>query len=133
MKAGEGILLPRVVGQMVRYGLLGVAINLAFYAVYLAITALALSPFAAATLCFVLAVPVSLAIHRRLTFRSSQISGTRRALFALAYAMGYVLHIGNLYLLYRVAGLPHQFAQFVSMVLVALFLFCFQKFLVFKT
>lgn len=133
MRSGAYFSLPRTIGQLARYGALGVAINLALYAVYLILTEIGLAPIAAATVCFLLGIPISLTIHRRFTFRTDEISIGRRVLFASGYIMGYFLQIGGLYLLYRIAGLPHQAAQFVAMVIVALFLFCFQKFLVFKT
>jgi putative flippase GtrA len=124
--------LHRAIGQLFRYGMLGVAINLALYCLYLVITYAGVPPLAAATLCFAVGIPVSLTIHRRFTFRSGEVTAGQKLLFASGYVAGYFLQIGTLYALYSILGLPHQAAQFIAMVVVALFLFVFQKVFVFR-
>ena len=133
MKSATRYDLPRAAGQLTRFGFLGVAINLALYALYIVLTELTVAPVAAATICFVVGIPISLGIHRRFTFRAGAVAATRRVLFASGYLLGYLVQISGLYLLYRIAGLPHQAAQMIAMVAVALLLFMFQKFLVFRT
>lgn len=133
MNIGPAFSLQRIIGQLVRYGFVGVAINLVLYLLYLVLTKLGSEPLLAATMCFLLGVPVSLIAYGRIIFKINQVSMARRFVFAFGYLVGYGMQIGGLYLLYMIIGLPHQFAQLAMMVIVALFLFCVQKFLVFRS
>ncbi|MBT8424767.1 MAG: GtrA family protein, partial [Silicimonas sp.] len=59
----------RVVGQLGRFGVVGLALNAALYLFYLALTAMGIAPVVASTIAFIVGVPLSLTAHRRITFR----------------------------------------------------------------
>lgn len=115
-----------VLSQLLRYGAVGLVVNAALYLLYLVLTAAGLAPIVASTLAFALGIPVSLAAHGTFTFRVPKVSTTRRAMFAAGYLVGYAVQIGTLTTLSGV-GLPHEFAQLIAVIAVALVLFVFQK------
>ena len=119
-------------GQVLRFAATGLAINLALYLAYLLLTELGLTARAAATLCFLAGIPVSFALHRRLTFRSPDVRPSRKALFAMAYLIAYGVNMLGLYLLVDIWGLPHQAVQLFLILLIAAGLFLMQKTLVFR-
>lgn len=123
---------PAWFGQLARFGGVGAVTNLALYGVYLVATALGLSPEWATTLCFALGIPISLRANARLTFRADHVPAIRKAQFVTAYLLAYFVQLGVLSFLYKTAGIPHQIAQLCAMGTVAILLFLFQKFVVFR-
>lgn len=119
-------------GQLWRFGLSGAAINVALYLVYLALTALGLSPIAAASAVFLGGIPISLFVHGRVSFRSRPATRAATLVFWGAYLLGYGVQIGVLSLLHHGLNLPHPLAQLMAMGLVAITLFVVQKWLVFR-
>lgn len=132
VEAAEQGVVARVTGQIMRYGLAGVAINLALYILYLVLTAIGLAPLLASTLVFVLGVPISLKVHGQFTFRAGPVGRGRALAFAGFYGVGYLVQIGMLAGLHHGLGLAHQLAQAVAIVTVAATLFVLQKTLVFR-
>lgn len=123
---------PRILmGQLARYGLVGLSLNAGLYGVYLCLTALGLWPALAATAVFLMGIPLSLMAHGRLTFRVPGVDRVRQLYFAGGYLVGYVVQIGLLLGLYRGLGLPHQLSQLCAMAGVALVLFFYQRRVVF--
>lgn len=122
----------QTIGQLLRYGAAGLAINLLLYLGYLIGTELGLTPRVAATLAFLTGVPLSFAAHRRVTFRAGQVSSTRKALFALAYLLAYATNMLGLYLLVDLWHLPHQAVQLGLILAIAAGLFLIQKLLIFR-
>lgn len=119
-------------GQVLRFAATGLAINFALYLAYLLLTELSLTARAAATLCFLAGVPLSFALHRRVTFRSPEVTPGRKALFALAYLLAYGVNMLGLYVFVDIWGLPHQAVQLFLIFLIAVGLFLTQKTLVFR-
>ena len=119
-------------GEVLRFAATGLTLNLALYLAYLLLTELGLTARAAATLCFLAGIPLSFALHRRLTFRAPAVRPGRKALFALAYLTAYGVNMLGLYLLVDIWGLPHQAVQLFLIFLIAAGLFLFQKTLVFR-
>lgn len=124
--------LRAVPGQLVRYAIAGLALNAALYLAYLGLTALDVRPLVASSLTFVVGVPLSFIAHARFSFVQKQVPVSRRLLFVISYIVGYILQIATLATLHIRLGLTHQLSQLIAVVLVALFLFTFQKFLVFR-
>lgn len=123
----------KTVGQIGRYGVVGLALNGALYLFYLALTeGLGMAPVAASSLAFVVGVPLSLTLHRRITFRVPEISNARKAGFVGVYVFAYVAQIGTLAGLYHGLGLPHPLAQAAAIVAAAMFLFVVQKVAIFR-
>lgn len=123
----------RTVGQIGRFGIVGLALNAALYLFYLALTEMAgMAPVAASSLAFVVGVPLSLSLHRRITFRVPEISNARKAGFVGAYVFAYFAQIGTLAGLHYGLGLPHPVAQAAAIVMAAAFLFVVQKLAIFR-
>lgn len=119
--------------QLGRYGVVGLALNGALYLFYLALTeAAGMVPVAASSLAFVLGVPMSLTLHRRITFRVPEISNARKAGFVGVYVFAYVAQIGTLAGLHHGFGMPHPLAQALAIVAAAVFLFVVQKLAIFQ-
>lgn len=119
-------------GQLGRFGAVGLVLNAALYVLYLLLTGLGASPIAAATVAFVIGVPLSLTAHRRITFQVSDISRARKAGFALLYVSAYITQIGVLSLLHYGIGLPHPLAQAAAICMTALVTFIVQKRAIFR-
>ena len=126
------MLLKKTFGQLFRYGLSGLAINGLLYGLYLGLTWVGVPPWLAATISFASGMPLSYTTHRRYTFQNADSSSHRKFGFIAAYISGYLLQIGGLYLLFTIAGIPHQIAQLAMMAMVALWLFFVQKLLIFR-
>lgn len=124
--------LSKTIGQLARYGVSGIVINGVLYGVYLVLTAFGLAPWISATICFAIGIPISYATHRRYSFQNARNSNLRRILFTVAYIAAYFLQIGGLMALIRFGSIPHQVAQIIMTVIVALWLFLVQKLLVFR-
>ena len=120
-----------LLGQLARYGAVGLSLNAALYGVYLILTAVGMSPLLASTAVFAMGIPLSLKAHGRLTFRAPDVTWLKKLLFAAGYIIGYGIQIGLLMGLYRGLGLPHQLSQLCAVVVVALVLFFYQRHLVF--
>lgn len=123
---------PAFIGQIARYGIAGLLVNLALYGFYLLVVAFGLTPIVASTLAFALGIPISLTTHRRFTFRANAVSTGRKALFVLSYVLGYIVKIVTLLALYHGLGLPHQLAQAVAICVVAAVLFVSHRRIVFQ-
>ncbi|NND17779.1 MAG: GtrA family protein [Silicimonas sp.] len=122
----------RVVGQLGRFGVVGLALNAALYLFYLALTAMGIAPVVASTIAFIVGVPLSLTAHRRITFRVGEISKARKAGFAALYLAAYVTQIGVLSGLHYGLGVPHPLAQAVAICMAALCTFFIQKRAIFQ-
>lgn len=120
------------VSQLGRFGVVGLALNGVLYLFYLVLTGYGLSPVAASTLAFAAGVPISLAAHRRITFRVPDITTRRKLAFVLVYVLAYGAQIGTLSALHHGAGLPHPLAQAIAIVAAALCLFVVQKTAIFR-
>lgn len=119
-------------GQFIRFGLSGVAINIALYLVYLGLTYAGLTPLLAATAVFAMGIPISLWVHGRVSFRARPANAAATALFWGAYIVGYAVQMGVLAGLHHGLGVAHALAQLIAMGIVALTLFLIQKKLVFR-
>lgn len=123
----------KTVFQLGRFGAVGLALNGALYLFYLALTEVAgMAPVSASTLAFVIGVPLSLTLHRRITFRVPEISNARKLGFVAIYVLAYVAQIGTLAGLHHGLGVPHPVAQAIAIVAAAVVLFVVQKTAIFR-
>ena len=112
-----------LIGQMLRYGVVGIATNLAGFLVYLALTWGGLAPKIAMSGLYVLGATLSFVLNRRWTFgHRGAISGAG-VRFVLAHLAGYGINLALLVTLHDLAGLPHPAVQAGAVVIVAGFLF----------
>lgn len=118
-------------GQLLRYGLLGLATNIAGFLVYLLVTHLGAPP--AATMSFFYAIGAILGFwgNKRLTFahRGGVLASGMR--YVLVHAVGYCLNLLLLLIFVNKLGYPHQWVQGAAILIVAGYLFLAFKFFVF--
>jgi putative flippase GtrA len=123
--------LSAVQRQLVRYAIVGVASNLLCYVIYLGLTWLGLGPKLAMTLLYGLGVLQTFIFNKQWTFEHGGAHGTVFFRYCMAYALGYVVNIGALFILVDRLGYPHQVIQGVMILVLAVLLFTLQKFWVF--
>ncbi len=119
-------------GQLVRYGIVGIAQNSVGYAVYLFFTWLGFAPKLVVAVCYPCAMLVSFLGNKKFTFKFTggwTGSGFR---FVIAHMASYGINLGMLYLLTDRLGYPHQLVQAAAIFVCAGFLFAALKFFVFS-
>jgi putative flippase GtrA len=117
--------------QLIRYGLVGVASNLAMYVVYLLITYLGVEPKKAMTLVYLLGASIGFVGHRNWSFshRGSAFNSAIR--YVAAHLSGYVLNLLILVIFVDRLGYAHQVVQGVAIIVLAMYLFVVFKYFVF--
>lgn len=120
--------------QLMRYGIAGLLLNLAGYAIYLTATSLGLSPLATITIFYPLSVMAGYFTHRKYTFRHNHpgIQPATLARYIAVYVAGYLINAALLFGLSEKMGYPHQWVQAFSIFAVAGFLFIAMKWFVFS-
>jgi putative flippase GtrA len=122
-----------LIKQLYRYGLVGLASNAAGYLAYLLLTAYGTAPLAAMTALYAVGATAGFVGNRKLTFQHEGGLLGSAARYILAHLGGYLLNFAILYVLIDGMGYPHQLAQTIGIVVVALFLFTVFKLFVFST
>ena len=118
--------------QFIRYAIVGCVSNAVLYGVYLLETRLGLGPALAATIVYALGVLQTFLLNRRWTFNYEGLVGPSFRRYVVAYAVGYTLNISGLIALIDWGGLPHQIAEGIMIVVVAVLVFALQKWWVFQ-
>jgi len=118
--------------QFLRYAVVGLVSNLLLYLAYLLITQQGVGYKTTMTLLYAVGVSLTFGFNRNWTF-SHQGHVTKAFIaYILVYALGYVLNLVALYVLVDRFGFRHQWIQGFMIVILAVLLFTFQKYLVFK-
>ena len=127
-------LISKNLGQLFRYGLVGLFLNAAMYFVYLIITALYFSPFTAVLLLNPLGVLVGYFAHRRLTFKvnSRKWSFLELSKYVFLHVVGFFLNLLLLYVFFERLGYPHQLVQLAAIFIIAGFVFISMKLFIFS-
>lgn len=118
--------------QLFRYGLLGIAINLTGYLVYLLITHLGGTPKSTMSILYGIGIVLSYIGNRKLTFSHQGnvlASGFR---FLLTHIFGYFINLALLIVMVDILGYDHRVIQAGAILIVALFLFFASKYYVFR-
>ena len=120
--------------QILRYGLNGVLLNGIGYCFYLLATRYGLRPILAVTILYPIGIILSFFTHKVFTFKVVKHQSTSKGLitFVTVYFLGYLLNITLIYIFHNMFKFPHQVVQFCSIIIVAFFLFCLNKFIVFN-
>ncbi|RON92248.1 GtrA family protein [Pseudomonas fluorescens] len=117
--------------QLLRYGLVGGAVNLGGYLLFLLITWLGMEPKVAMTVLYVVGASVGFWSNRNWTFgHRGRIGGPAIKYFG-AHACGYLLNYVILSVFADHLHFPYRVVQAVAILVVAGFLFVTFKFLVF--
>lgn len=120
-------------GQLARYGLIGLLSNAALYLAYLALTGAGMGPKVAMTLLYALGVAQTFIFNKRWSFRHGGANRPAFVRYCIVYALGYLFNFLALIAFVDHLGYPHQIVQGVLVLLLALILFLLQKFWVFRS
>jgi len=118
---------------MARFGLVGLALNVTGYAIYLFATWLGAGPKSTMSVLYVSFAAAGYFAHRRWAFayRGPVVSSMAR--YALMHVAGYILNFALLALLSDHLGYPHQAVQALAIVVVTLFLFLASRYFTFAS
>jgi len=122
---------PEQIRQVIRFGLVGLAINGAGYLLYLLLTWLGAEPKLVVAVCYPLGVLFSYLGNKKLTFRHTGDNVGALLRYVLTYASGYVINLVGLYIFFDILGYPHQWVQLGFIVFLTGYFFLMQKFFVF--
>ena len=123
----------KIFGQLLRYGIVGLASNLIGYFLYLGLTHTSLGPKTAMSLLYIIGVVQTFLFNKKWTFKNSDSHHRVFFRYCLTYGLGYVVNLGALILLVDRLKWPHQAVQGAMILILAIMLFLIQKFWVFKT
>ena len=110
-------------GQLVRYGFVGIVCNVAIYVLYLWINYLGLEPKAAMTVVYIIGLSIGFVGHRKWTFGHRGGATGTAVRYALVHILGYLLNFLILFALVDELGYAHQWVQAGAILVVAGFLF----------
>lgn len=123
----------RLVGQLFRYGVVGIGVNVAGYLLYLFITYLGVAPMLAMSVLYVVGAVGGFWGNKTLTFSHDGNSMRAAVRYVIAHFAGYLINLGILTVMTHELGYSHQVAQAVGIVVVAGFLFLASRFFVFTS
>lgn len=118
--------------QLARYGLVGLTVNLAGYAVYLLVTYYGVPPRLAMTVLYGVGAVAGFWGNKRLTFRHEGGVVTSATRYVLAHCGGYLINLAIFSVVIDGFGYTHQSAQAIGVFVVAGYLFLAFKFFVFR-
>lgn len=123
--------LRGAMGQVLRYGLVGIASNLAGYLLFLLLTWWGIEPKRAMTVLYAAGATIGFFGNRQWAFahRGSLLAAGLR--YGLAHLCGYALNFTLLLVFVDKLGYSHALVQGVAIFVVAGFLFLLFKYLVF--
>lgn len=124
---------PKLLAQVVRYGVVGVLNNLLGYLIYLVVTWAWLDPKVAVTLMYPIGAVTAYFGHAKYAFAYSGKASNGIARYVIAHLIGYGANIGLLYVFSDRLLFPHQFVQAVAIVVVAGILFLLFRYFVFPS
>lgn len=117
--------------QLIRYGLVGVGINLILYLGYLLIYHLGLEPKKSMSLIYLIGVSIGFYSHRQLTFAHGGDARQSMVRYMAAHILGYLINFSLLMVMVDYFGYPHELVQAAAIFVVAAFLFIVFKYWVF--
>lgn len=119
-------------GQLVRYGIVGVVSNAAGYLIYLAITAAGVGPKLAMSLVYVFGILQTFVLNKTWSFHFYGETALAFIRYGTIYALGYLINFLALLLFVDHLGLPHQGVMASLILFMAIFFFVGQKFWAFQ-
>lgn len=120
------------IGQALRFAAVGAATNAVGFVLYLLATGLGGTPKATMSVLYVVGTATGFWGNRTVTFGHSGSLTRAGVRYAAAYAVGYLINFAILAVMVDRLGYPHQVAQAIATVLVAVFLFVALKLYVFR-
>jgi putative flippase GtrA len=117
--------------QLIRYGAVGAATNLAMYALYLLITYLGVEPKKTMTLLYVVGAAIGFVGHKRWSFAHAGNVTQSMIRYVIAHLTGYLLNWLILFVFVDRMGYAHQLVQGITIFFIAGYLFLVFKYFVF--
>lgn len=118
-------------GQVIRYGVVGILNNLLGYLIYILATWLWLDPKVAVTLMYPIGAATAYFGHARYSFCYGGRTSYSLVRYTAAHLIGYAANLGMLFLFSDVLGIPHQLVQAMAIIVVAGILFLLFRYFVF--
>jgi putative flippase GtrA len=123
--------LAALLGQLVRYGVVGVLNNLLGYLIYVAVTWLWLEPKLAITLMYPVGALTGYFGHARYAFQYDGRVSHGLLRYTISHLLGYGADVGMLYVFADRLGYPHQIVQAAAIFVVGGLLFVLFRYFVF--
>jgi len=124
--------LNATLGQVVRYGVVGVASNLLTYLIYLGITSAGAEPKLAMSLVYLMGVIQTFFLNKTWSFRFDGAMAPALVRYICLYLLGYLINFLTLWLLVDKLGYPHQWVMGGLILFMAVFFFLGQKLWTFR-
>lgn len=122
-----------MLGQVARYGVVGVLNNLLGYLIYLLVTWLWLDPKMVVTLMYPIGAVTAYFGHAKYSFAYSGRTSHGVIRYAIAHIIGYGANIAMLYVFSDRLMYPHQLVQAAAIVVVAGILYLLLRYFVFPS
>ncbi|MGI9275626.1 MAG: GtrA family protein [Endozoicomonas sp.] len=125
----------KILTQFIRYGLVGITINVLGYLLFLTFTYLGVEAKLAMTMLYVPTMIAGYYGNRHWTFsRPAQLSISNSGLkYLLVHCIGYALNLFFLYIFADILGVTHYLVQAFAILFVALFIFFASRTIVFQS
>ncbi|WP_454841321.1 GtrA family protein [Pseudomonas hormoni] len=120
-----------LIGQLIRYAIVGVVINSTGFVIYLLLTWFGLNPILTMSCLYCIAVTLSFFGSRNLAFKHQGSHGTAAVRYVIAHLGGYGINLSLLLFFHDHLAWPHQWVQAGATVVVAMYLFVIFKVFVF--
>lgn len=128
----QGSAVHRTMGELIRFGVVGVAHSALGYLVYLLITWLGTDPKVAVAILYPIGTAISFFANRQWTFEDKGHVGHSMPRYLAMHAFGYALNLLIIYLGVDVLQFPHQLVQLFAMGFLAVLFFLVSRFLIFN-
>jgi putative flippase GtrA len=119
------------VGQIIRYGLVGLLTNILGYAVYLTVTYIGFDPKETMSFFYFIGAVLGFVGHKKLSFAYDGHWLGAGFRYIIAHSIGYLFNLTILTICVDWYGYPHQYVQAIAILMVAAILFLLFKFFVF--
>lgn len=120
-------------GQVVRFGVVGLVANGVGFLLYLALTHLGLSPQATVAILYPVGALLGYFGNKQLTFRHRGEWWSSGWRYLLVHSLGMLINLAMLSYFVKVAGFAHQWVQLAAILVVALYVFLAMRWFVFPS
>lgn len=118
---------------IIRFAIVGIISNLILYALFLCLIFICVSNILSMTICYVLGVCQTFYFNKKWSFKNSGPILSSFLCYVVLYLSGYILNIISIYLLVSILGFNIIYIQAINIIVLALYLFLVQRFLIFQS